>query len=310
MRLDLYLHTLYPQFSKRQWGMFLDHGQLILDGIHTRKPLPLSKGTDTGQFPQGWVPQIDWDQISKLIDWNRPEAKIPAKIIYEDQFLVVTHKPPGVACHANHPNDPETLLDQLRKVRFQPASREGFLLHRLDMDTSGLVFFAKSQESYSNLLPLFRRSSSDHPKMEKTYHARVWGHPPWSEYVCTTPLAHSKTSKQKVVAVSSDLPEYKHHFRGSPLATETKFRVLSQDSSTSLLEAIIQTGMMHQIRVHCASLGYAIVGDKIYGTKVNQQNHWTELGHHLLDCWKVSMEPWEWYPKGLEVVGPRACWSI
>jgi RluA family pseudouridine synthase len=310
MRLDLYLHTLYPQYSKRQWGKFLDQGQLILDGIHDRKPLPLSKGTDTGQFPQGWVPQIDWDQISKLIDWNRPEAKKPAKIIYEDQFLVVTHKPPGIPCHPNHPGDPETLLDQLRKVRVQPASREGFLLHRLDKDTSGLVFFAKSQESYGNLLPLFRRSSNNHPKMVKIYHARVWGNPPWSEYLCTSPLAHSKTSKQKVVAVSPNLTKYKNHFRGSPVATETMFRVLSQDSSTSLLEATIQTGMMHQIRVHCASLGYPIVGDQVYSDSATVQNHWNRFGHHLLDCWSVSVEPWELYPKGLEVVGPRAQWAL
>jgi len=312
MRLDLYLHTLYPQYSKRQWARFIDLGYI------KKNTSPLSKGTDTRGFSSDWVPTIDWEGINSQVDWRRPLGRHTASVVYEDDFLIVAHKPSGIACHPNHPQDPETLLDQIRKEYVQPETREGYLLNRLDIGTSGLVVFAKTQESYVVLVPVFRSKTTNGPRFTKTYYARVWGVPQWSELICSYSLAHSKKSNQKVVAIVPQNLGKQEEFRGSPRPAETRFRRLSQDRETSRLEAEITSGMMHQIRVHCASLGHPIIGDQIYGkqdteslhVKLNTPGASQSFTYHLLDCWKVQCSAWEKYPEGLTLIGPKAEWAL
>ncbi len=170
-------------------------------------------------------------------------------ILFEDDYLLAVNKPAGLLIHAN-PSDSEKLNPPPNLEDFVKAeiAKSATLLHRLDRETSGLVLFAKRRESAAAMTQAFERRL-----IRKAYLAVVDGR--W------------RNEWNRVESFLERGPEGRMLSRseGPGKKALTTFRLLKAHDECSWIEAILKTGRTHQIRVHCASLGCPIVGDRIYG---------------------------------------------
>ena len=163
-------------------------------------------------------------------------------IIYEDEAIAVVDKPSGVIVHPAPGHETGALTDALVRrfpgmARVGSAERPG-VVHRLDIDTSGVMVFAKTQGAYLDL----RRQFESHRTVGKTYLAVVHGSPRPKSGTIDEPVGRERQS------------------------AVTHWETLGRHDGISLVEFKIDTGRMHQIRIHAASLGCPIVGDRLYGS--------------------------------------------
>jgi 23S rRNA pseudouridine1911/1915/1917 synthase len=174
-------------------------------------------------------------------------------ILYEDADIVVVDKPSGMIVHPAPGRGERALSDEL--VRRYPemkgvgsAERPG-VVHRLDVETSGVMVFARNRRSYLAL----RREFESHRSVEKTYLAVVHGRPEKPCGTLETGLdRRSGGKKMRVVETGGQ-------------RAVTHWRTLARRGPLSLVEFRIETGRTHQIRVHAAFLGCPIAGDRLYG---------------------------------------------
>ena len=184
---------------------------------------------------------------------------VPAKdfpVLFEDDSFMAINKPAGVAVHGGS-GVSFGVIEQLRMARPQAKFLE--LVHRLDRETSGILLIAKKRSALKNLQDQFRERETG-----KTYLALVLGHWPGNKKVLDKPLHKyllpgkgGEEGERRVKVVAKDDPD------GMPSLTLVKVREANE--TYSFLEVTIKTGRTHQIRVHLASEGMAIVGDDKYG---------------------------------------------
>nr|WP_010132357.1 RluA family pseudouridine synthase [Microbulbifer agarilyticus] len=165
-------------------------------------------------------------------------------VVYSDAHLLVLDKPSGLL---TVPGRDPAHKDSLA-LRAQQEYPQALIVHRLDMDTSGLVVMALGTEVHRQLSLLFQNR-----QVEKSYLARVWGEPEQSEGEVDLPLICDwpNRPRQKVCFES-----------GKP--SLTRWQKLDSDGRTSLLQLTPVTGRSHQLRVHMQALGHPILGDPFY----------------------------------------------
>ena len=170
----------------------------------------------------------------------------PLELIHEDHELLVVNKPAGLL---SVPGKGEHLKDCLIS-RLQAAFPEALLVHRLDMDTSGVIVFARTPAAQRHLGLQFQKRM-----MKKSYLALVWGQVDGKEGVIDLPLIVDWPNRplQKVC-----------HETGRAAVTEWK--VLRHDETSTRMRLFPQTGRSHQLRVHMRELGHPILGDPFYAT--------------------------------------------
>ena len=263
IRLDSFVHRCLPQLSRREIANAIHERRFFINGKIARKGNRLSSG-DCLVFigPQQW-----------LAVRPSPNLQLDIPIVYEDSMILAVNKPAGVATHGFSGRDTETLanfvlakrpsLINIGKSRWEPG-----LVHRLDRETSGLVIVAKTQTAFDRLRLELRRR-----RINKKYLALVWGRTA-AERLIDVPLAHDPGDPRLMQPAAA----FSRAKRQRIWHAVTRFRKIGEACGLSLLEVEMTTGVTHQIRVHLAAIGHAIVGDSLYG--VNAENF--DLERHFL----------------------------
>jgi 23S rRNA pseudouridine955/2504/2580 synthase len=194
-------------------------------------------------------------------------ASVPARefhVLYEDDHLLAIDKPAGVAVHGGS-GVSFGVIEQLRRAR--PEARFLELVHRLDKETSGVLLLAKKRSALTALQNQFRERET-----HKTYAALVWGRWPANKKVIDVALlktTDAQGERQVKAVADSHVLRQAQDDRGLRQAQARRsislVKVVQAFAAHSLLDVTIKTGRTHQIRVHLAHEGHAIVGDPKYG---------------------------------------------
>src|SRR6186713_613689 len=190
--------------------------------------------------------------------------RIPLKIVFEDDEIIVIDKPTGLVVHPAAGHATGTLVNGLIAHCGDSLSGIGGvkrpgIVHRLDKDTTGLMVVAKTDKAHRALAEQFAQKGEG--PLRRGYVAIVWGAPGKPKGTIDAPLGrHPQSRDQQAV-------------RGNGRAAITHWQVLERFTSpgartpvASLLACTLETGRTHQIRVHLAHLGHPILGDATYGT--------------------------------------------
>ena len=190
-----------------------------------------------------------------------PDFNIPLNIVYEDEDVIVINKQAGISVHPSINELSGTIANaliakypEIKNVGEDPV-RPG-IVHRLDKDTSGLLVVARNQKSFE-----FLKKEWQEGRVVKKYFALVWGCPKPESGKIESELVRSPKEFRKRIVVKPG----RNMLAGK--SAITNYRVIKKYAYFSLVEVIPKTGRMHQIRVHMASIGHPIVGDKVYGKK-------------------------------------------
>jgi len=189
------------------------------------------------------------------------------EVIYESPDYIVVNKPAGLLMHkvrvkGGGTREEPTLADwaserypEIKGVGDDPETRPG-IVHRIDKETSGVVVIARTQEYFDYLKNMF-----DKKNMSKKYTALVYGE-----------VESDKGTIEKPIGIKSGTVKRTVH--GGKMVKEaiTDYEVLKRYDGYTLVEVWPRTGRTHQIRVHLASIGHPIVGDKLYGGKKEKKS--------------------------------------
>lgn len=244
-RLDRWLAVRLPELSRTRIKALIEDGRVSLDGT------TISDASLRVKPGQCFAVQVPPDSPAE------PEAQdIALNVVYEDDDLIVIDKPAGMVVHPAPGNPDETLVNALlahcgESLAGIGGVRRPGIVHRIDKDTSGLLVAAKSDLAHQGLAKLFAAHD-----IERAYLALVWGVPlpPIGKY--TGAIGRDPKHRTRMAVV----PEAK----GRHALTRYKVQK-SWHEAVSLVECRLETGRTHQIRVHLAHAGHALIGDPLYG---------------------------------------------
>mgnify|MGYP001272371642 FL=1 len=184
------------------------------------------------------------ESIDELPPYLVPHSQSPIRLIYEDTDLLLIDKPHHLlSVPGRHPLNHDSLIRRL-----QPRYPDVQAVHRLDLDTSGLMVVPKRRESLSELARQFQRR-----QIEKEYTAIVWGEVAEDRGSIELPIATDWPNRPKQIICEE---------RGKHALTH--FEVLIRDNNRSLIKLKPVTGRSHQLRIHMQSLGHPIIGCDMY----------------------------------------------
>lgn len=179
---------------------------------------------------------------------------IPLDIVYEDEHLLVVNKPKGMVVHPAAGHYSGTLVNALLHHCGDSLSgingvlRPG-IVHRIDMDTSGLLIVAKSDKAHQGLAEQIQVHS-----FTRIYEAVIVGHLKQSSGTVDAPIGRHPTQRKKMAVIATNSKQ-----------AITHYEVLQEYRGYSHIRLRLETGRTHQIRVHMAYLGHPIAGDTVYG---------------------------------------------
>jgi tRNA pseudouridine32 synthase/23S rRNA pseudouridine746 synthase len=179
--------------------------------------------------------------------------ELVARLLYRDGLMLVVDKPAGIPVHRG-PKGGENLEGYFDALRFG-LPRNPALAHRLDRDTSGCLVLGRHRKALQRLMQLFKQG-----RVEKTYWAVVEGSPATEAGEIDKPLGRLDADRGWWMKVDA---------LGAP--AQTRWRVLGRRASVqgtplAFVELEPLTGRTHQLRVHCAAMGWPILGDRVYGS--------------------------------------------
>jgi 23S rRNA pseudouridine1911/1915/1917 synthase len=261
-RLDRFVAEHLTEFSRVAVQRLIDEGQIVVDGIARKASYRVEKGeTISVRIPPPVSPEL------------RPE-KIPLDIIFENRDLLVINKPAGMVVHPAAGHDAGTLVNAIlghsANLKVGGEKRPG-IVHRLDRDTSGLIVVAKNDAAMNQLQEQFKSRT-----VEKAYLALVEGRVRPPNGKIDAPIGRDPKKRERM----------KVETRGRARQAVTIYRTIANLDGYTLLQAEPQTGRTHQIRVHLAFLGFAVVGDEVYGRGNNELG----LARQFLHAWKLAFD--------------------
>jgi 23S rRNA pseudouridine1911/1915/1917 synthase len=221
------------------------------------------------------------------VEFEMPEEKphdltpvdIALKVLFEDEHILVIDKPAGLVVHPGAGTDEPTLVHALlhhcdgKLSTLGGMERQG-IVHRLDRGTSGLLVIAKTNEAHEVLVHDFSNRT-----IKKEYLALVAGVPDRLSGTIHKPIGRNPAHRHKM-AVREE---------GKPSHTDWEFLGESK-GPVSLLLCRIHTGRTHQIRVHLADMGFPILGDEVYGYRVNRVDLEETPARTMLHAYRLSLK--------------------
>ena len=169
-------------------------------------------------------------------------------ILYQDDHLIVINKPSGIPVHAGSGGG-KNLEDYFHQLQGD-AKHPPMLAHRLDRDTSGCLILGRNKQALRVLGRLFEQR-----RISKTYWALTNGVPPFKQGRIDAPMAKQTADKRRW--------HMKIDPSGQPAVTD--YQVMGSDDMVAWLALRPKTGRTHQLRVHCAHMGWPMIGDRFYG---------------------------------------------
>ena len=238
-RLDRCLSLLHDNWSRSRARRLID------DGLVTINDQPAKPATLVSAGDRLAVDEPEPEPLDVVAE------AIPLDIVFEDDHLLVINKPADLVIHPATGNPSGTLVNALLHhctdlSGIGGVARPG-IVHRLDKDTTGLMVVAKSDRAHQALSLAFRRR-----KIDKTYLAVCFGELVDDEGVIDAPIDRHPRHRQQMAVVPDGRP------------ARTLYTVDERWAGASLVHCRLVTGRTHQIRVHMAHIGHAVVGDPLY----------------------------------------------
>jgi 23S rRNA pseudouridine1911/1915/1917 synthase len=242
IRIDKALALMKPELSRSRIENLLESGDISVSGKRVAKSYKLKAG----------------DKIT--LDIPEPQElevlpqDIPIEIVYEDDELLVVNKPKGMVVHPAAGNPDGTLVNALlyhcrgRLSSINGVIRPG-IVHRIDKMTSGLLMVAKTDSAHNFLAAQIKEHS-----FTREYQAVVCGAFSPESGTVDAPIGRSKYDRKKMCVTQLNSKN-----------AVTHYETLERFKGYSLVKFRLETGRTHQIRVHCAYSGHAVLGDDVYG---------------------------------------------
>ncbi|MFH0783366.1 MAG: RluA family pseudouridine synthase [Pseudomonadota bacterium] len=241
-RLDQFLALTIPSVSRSVLSNSIRKGRICVDTKCRKSSYRLKEGEIvSGEIEK----QHSVDVLPQAIDFT---------IIYEDDFLLLLSKPPGLVVHPGNGNAQGTLVNGLvhycQSIAEAGDSLRPGIVHRLDKDTSGIMLVAKQDFVHRKLVDDFKNR-----RLTKEYLALLHG--------------VLKEKSGRLVASVGRHPVHRQKMAVRPIGGRhavTNWQVVQEfHDNTTLVKVHIETGRTHQIRVHMSHLGCPVVGDRVYG---------------------------------------------
>ena len=241
-RIDVYISLVRDELSRSQVQKLIGDGHVTVNGKQVKSNYKLKKD----------------DIIDLEIPDPEPidikEENIPLDIIYEDKDIIVINKPQMMVVHPAAGHYSGTVVNALMyHCRGELSGINGIMrpgiVHRIDMNTSGVIVAAKSDSAHRSLALQFAEHT-----INRRYRAIVCGNIKDDNGTVDGPIGRSPKDRKKMAIVRDGKRAVTH------------FSVIERFGRYTYIEAVLETGRTHQIRVHMASIGHPLLGDDIYGS--------------------------------------------
>ena len=243
-RIDVFLAENMEDLSRSGVQKLIDEGMITLNGGKTKANYKLRE--------------------KDVIDVTVPEVKeveilpenIPLDILYEDEDVIVVNKPQGMVVHPAPGHTSGTLVNALMfhcgddLSGINGEKRPG-IVHRIDKDTSGVLMVAKNDMAHQSLAAQLAEHS-----ITRKYNAVVYNGFNEDEGTVDQPIGRTPQDRKKMAVTQ----KHRRH-------AVTHYRVIERMEKFTLIEAQLETGRTHQIRVHMTYIGHPLLGDPVYGPK-------------------------------------------
>ncbi len=239
-RIDKILADFMPKTSRSQIQAWIKGGNLSVNG----EVVKANYKVQCGDMLKLTIPEAE-----KI---NVTAENIPLDIVFEDDDLLVVNKPTGMVVHPSKGHLTGTLVNGLlyhvNTLSEGTAYVRPGIVHRIDMDTSGLLVVAKTNEAHQKLAEQLENHT-----MEREYYALVHGVISHEDGTIDAPIARMHIDRKKRTVAEGG----KHAI--------THFEVVERFKNYTLVKLNLETGRTHQIRVHMKYIGHPVVGDPMYG---------------------------------------------
>lgn len=265
-RIDNYLFTLLKGVPKSRIYRIIRKGEIRINGSRIKPDYKLNEG-DKIRIPPVRIAERE----AFILPSKKLQYSLEKNILYEDDALLVLNKPSGLAVHGGS-GIKLGLIEALRLIR--PKTDYFELVHRIDRETSGCLIVAKKRSSLRYLQEQMRSK-----RISKVYRALATGKWPRGMRRIDLPLmAFEQKTGEKNVRVN---PKGKK--------SVTIFSVMKRYRNFTLLEALLETGRTHQIRVHAQHIGCPLAGDNKYGLDdINKDIRKSGLKRMFLHALKIG----------------------
>ncbi len=249
-RLDQYLTEAIPNISRSEAQRLISFNDKVLGGVTVNSAVEKAGyRLRTGDEIEVIRPEIAASTVES--------EDIPIDVVYEDSELLVINKARGMVVHPA-PGSPNGTLVNAVLAHAEDLSGIGGearpgIVHRLDKDTGGLMMVAKNDHAHHSLQDQIQKRVA-----ERRYLALIWGSPRFETANIDAPIGRHPEDRKKMAVITD--PRY----TSRPAITEITVKERYAGVFT-LIEAKLQTGRTHQIRVHCEYCHHPVVGDPVYG---------------------------------------------